>query len=141
MSLILSNDYTRGQIHVFLEIEPTRMYETLQWIKFGADQRLEATNTSRVLVLERQQGVAPPAWSIPSPVVMRGPDTLKLRSISGTGGRRLALINNQTFAPNEQAKVRLGDSNVVVHCLEISETSAIVQLMDSGERRVLHLGK
>ena len=141
MSLILSNDYTRGQVHVLLEIEPTRLYETIQWIRFGADQRLEATNTSRVLVLERRPSVAPPAWSIPSLFVTRGPDTLKVRNISGSGERRLALINDRTFAPNEQGKVRLGDSNIVIRCLEISETSVVIHLIDSGERRVLPLGR
>jgi len=141
MSLILSNDYTRGQIHTFLNIDPSRLYETVRWIRFGTDQKLEATNISRVFVLARQETAAPPAWSIPPPVITRGPDTLKLRSISGPAAKRLAMINNQTFAVNEQGKVRVGDSNVLVRCVEILDASVVIQVEGSSERRVLQLGK
>ena len=51
---------------------------------------------------------------------------LVLKSISGTKKRRFALINNQTLAVGESARVRLEDSEVKVRCLEIRDRSIVV---------------
>jgi thioredoxin-related protein len=51
---------------------------------------------------------------------------LVLKSISGPRNRRFALINNQTLAVGESARVKLEDSEVKVRCLEIRERSIVV---------------
>jgi hypothetical protein len=56
---------------------------------------------------------------------------LELKGISGSKGRRFALINNQTFAQGESARVRLGAKEVRVRCLEIRSNSVVISL--SGE--------
>lgn len=64
---------------------------------------------------------------------------LTLKSISGTGSRRLALINNQTLALGESGKVRLGDSEVKVRVEEIRDKSVVVTVEGKGERKELFL--
>jgi hypothetical protein len=53
---------------------------------------------------------------------------LVLRSLALGGSRPLALINNATLAAGEEAKVRVGTSNVLVRCLAISNTVVTVQV-------------
>ena len=58
-------------------------------------------------------------------------DDLKLTGLSGSGTRRLAIINNQTFAVGETARVKLKDREVNLLCKEIRAKSVLVQ-MDGG---------
>ena len=51
---------------------------------------------------------------------------LTLNGISGAPGQRLALINNQTFAAGESAKVKVRDARVEVTCKQILENSVVV---------------
>jgi len=62
---------------------------------------------------------------------------LVLKSISGTHGRRLALINNQTFAPGDVARVKLEDAEVNVRCLEIRAESVLVAVDGQPGQREL----
>lgn len=64
---------------------------------------------------------------------------LTLKSVTGPKNRRLALINNQTFAPGEAAFVRLGDGQVKVRCVEIRDKSVVVAIDGGQERRELRL--
>ena len=67
-------------------------------------------------------------------------EDLKLTGLSGPASRRLAIINNQTFAPGEMARVKLKDGEVKVLCKEIRSKSVIVQADGSGETE-LFLGR
>lgn len=51
----------------------------------------------------------------------------------------LALINDQSLAAGESARIRVGPSNVLVRCLAISAHSARVQIVDSGKEVELEL--
>lgn len=64
---------------------------------------------------------------------------LKLKSITGSGSKRLALINNQTFALGEVAKVRLGATEVRLRVDEIREKSVIVTVIGKRGQRELRL--
>lgn len=64
---------------------------------------------------------------------------LTLKSITGSGAKRLALINNQTFALGESAKVRLGDKEVKVRVEEIREKSVIITIDGTPGRKELPL--
>jgi thioredoxin-related protein len=51
---------------------------------------------------------------------------LVLKNISGTKNRRFALLNNQTFAVGDSARVKLEESEVMVRCVEIRDRSVVV---------------
>jgi len=62
---------------------------------------------------------------------------LVLKSISGAKNRRFALLNNQTLAAGESARVKLEDSEVRVRCLEIRDRSVVVAVEgQEGSREV-----
>jgi hypothetical protein len=61
---------------------------------------------------------------------------LTLKSISGTGAKRLALINNATLAAGETGKVLLGGGEVKIRCDEIREASVIVTVEGKGKREL-----
>lgn len=63
---------------------------------------------------------------------------LALKSISDTKPR-LALINDQTMAAGEKAKVRLGDARVTVECITIQDGSVTVRIGNEPEPRKLRL--
>lgn len=53
---------------------------------------------------------------------------LKLTVMSGTGDRRLATINGETFAPGETHNVKVAQGRLTVTCVEIHELSVIVKI-------------
>ena len=73
----------------------------------------------------------------PSPA----PDKLVLKGISWTASRPLAIINNQSFAPGEAGKVRVGTTNVNIRCLAVQANSARIQILPSGEELELSLNR
>jgi thioredoxin-related protein len=66
---------------------------------------------------------------------------LTLKSISGSGTKKLALINNQTLTVGETAKVRLGAGEVKLRCEEIRDQSVVVSIEGQRGRKELHLNK
>jgi hypothetical protein len=137
--IILENSYTSGQVHSLVKAEDRyRFYEVVQWIKSGKDERINKENTSRLLVRKHEEAV-PVTWQPAKPTAV--PDTLVLKGISGTPQRRFALVNDTTLAKDEQAKVRVGSSNVVVRCLDITANSVVLSINGSAEPTELSLGK
>ncbi|HEY2081442.1 MAG TPA: hypothetical protein VGI88_01565, partial [Verrucomicrobiae bacterium] len=53
----------------------------------------------------------------------------------------LVLINDQSLAVGESEKIRVGKTNILVRCLEIRDDSVRIQIVTSGEERVLSLKK
>jgi protein disulfide-isomerase len=64
-------------------------------------------------------------------------DELKVTGLSGPANRRLAIVNNQTFATGETAKVKLKSGEVKVLCKEIRTKSVIVQVEGATEAKEL----
>jgi thioredoxin-related protein len=64
---------------------------------------------------------------------------LTLKGISGPPNARLALINNQTLGVGESGRVKLGDREVKVRCLAISEKSATVMVEGEKQHKELRL--
>jgi hypothetical protein len=62
---------------------------------------------------------------------------LVLNGLSGTAGRKLAMINGRTLAEGEEAEVSTAGGRVRFRCLEIKTDSVIIEV--SGERRELRL--
>jgi hypothetical protein len=138
--VILDNSYTSGQIHSLVKAEDRyRFYEIVKWIKTGVDVKIDGANTGRVLVRKRDEEPISVAWQPVKPTAV--PDTLVLRGISGTPQRRFALVNDATLMKGDQAKVRVGNTNVVVQCLDITDTSVVLSVNKSPERTELFLKK
>ena len=64
---------------------------------------------------------------------------LTLKSISGSGSKKLALINNQTLALGESGKVRLGNGEVKIRVEEIRDKSVVVTVEGKPGRKELSL--
>jgi len=134
---ILANAYTRGQIDALIKAEQDyQLYQVVKWLKRGLDDRITLTNTARLLVLEDQPALTL-SWL--ADVSTKVPAQLTLRGVSGSGQRRFALVNDRTLEKNEQAPVRVGNSNLTVRCLEIRDASVILQLNGSLEKTELFL--
>jgi hypothetical protein len=99
-----------------------------------ADEKLMRTNTARLLILNE-----PPSVAFAQQQTSAAPQALMLRGITGNSKRRFALINNRTLEKNEEAVIRIGASNLVVRCLEVTENAAVVTGKGSKERQHLTL--
>jgi hypothetical protein len=60
------------------------------------------------------------------------PTGLKLIGISGAPGHLLAIINNHTFGVDDEEQVTTSQGKVLVHCVEITEHSVVVEA--NGQR-------
>jgi hypothetical protein len=58
---------------------------------------------------------------------------LSLKGISGTGAKRMALINNQTLLQGEEQLVKVEDHKVKVRCEEIREASVVIRVDDQAK--------
>ena len=140
--LILSNAYTRGQIHLFLEAE--RLYgfnDIVDWMKYGTDDRLVSDDLRRVRNVELPRTAARPATNSPvaNPAPSPVPNTLVLRGIYWAQERPAAMINNRTLGVNEEGKVRVGKTNLTIRCMAIRQDSVRIRIVSSGEEQELRL--
>lgn len=78
---------------------------------------------------------APVIISNAAPVLVSA--ELKLKALSGSTERRLALVNNHTFETGEEAEVMTTNGRMRVRCIEIRPDSVLMQI--GPERRELHL--
>jgi hypothetical protein len=136
---ILANAYTRGQVNAFVQSEQEHAFHRIvKWMKTGVDEMLAPTNNTRVLEVRDGEPGAP-LWPPPAATKTKVPDTLMLKGISGAASRRFALINDTTLLKNEEGKVRVGSSNVLVRCLDIREKSVLIQVRGTGQPTELFL--
>jgi len=80
----------------------------------------------------------PDVWNPPNAVPVRY-DALKLRSITGTGARQFVLINDQTLALGERARVTVNGKKVSVKCLEIRTGQVVVEVEGDAKPKLLVL--
>ena len=73
----------------------------------------------------------------PKPAKSTGADCLSLKGLSGTADNPFAMINGRTMARGEDAEINTDCGRLLVHCVDITTNSAIVEV--AGERRELHL--
>ncbi len=142
---ILQSSYTRGQIDSFVAAERAHgLNDVLDWMKWGTDSYLDPNDPDQVRVVsmpKENSTPAPTALVFRQATVAPAPDVLILKGILGGNGHALALINDQSLAVGEAAKVRVGTSNVLVRCIGIEKDSVRIQVGNSGEPQVLSLGK
>jgi hypothetical protein len=145
MEVIRKNDYTKGQIIAFIEAEKVYgLNEILDWMKNGQDSRLDIDHLERVRAQSPAFAAGPPGTSRESLLVVASAPEPKLKSlvlqgISGTSLRRFAIINDRTFEQMESGHVRLGETNVLIQCLEIRKDSVMIEESDTGHRQELFL--
>jgi hypothetical protein len=142
-SLIRSNLYTRGHIDLFIEAERRFGFnEVTDWMRYGEDRQLRANDLGRIrsLVTPQQTNTTTSARAVPVARMIKPstPDKLILQGVTWSKTRPMAMINGHTFLAGEEAKVPLGSSNVVVHCLGIRPDDVEIQL-GSGEKQTLRL--
>ena len=128
---IRRNLYTRGQIDLFIAAENRYgLNEITEWMKYGVDAVLNQADLNNLRNVDIPARTPTAAAGLPSYAVAKAaaPDTLVLRGISWTQIRPLAVINNRTFAIKERGSVRVGTTNLIIRCLEISTNSAVVQI-------------
>lgn len=122
---VLAGELARSQLAVFLEADRVYdMFRILEWMRFGTEDRLVAGDTDRVRRLDerlRSERGEPRQVIPPAPAVARGPDRLVLRTILGSGNRRLALINNATLAVGEEGRALVGTNFVLLRCVAMGE--------------------
>jgi hypothetical protein len=141
---ILRNNYTRGQIDLFIAAERAHgLNDVLDWMRWGTDAELDADEPGRIRVVEMPKAKT---VSVTNTFVYGGeptavPDTLVLKGISGVKGRQMVLINDRSFAVGESGKVRVAKTNILIRCLQIGDDSARIQIIDSGEQQELSLKK
>src|ERR1039458_859459 len=89
-------------------------------LKMNAEQIQEAHRRVAAFVphLLRKSDLPEPVWV----------QHIKLGGISGAAGHRFAIINNKTFAKNDQMTLKIGEKEISVHCLEIGESSVIISI-------------
>jgi hypothetical protein len=139
---ILRNAYTRGQIDCFIASEERFGFnDIVDWMKYGADPLLDCNNPARVRNLLGPAQLPTADMSLPSytPQPARGPDSLVLMGLVSTPRRPFALINDRTFAAGDTGRVPVGQSNSLIRCLEIRPDAVRIQLLDSGEEKVLRM--
>jgi hypothetical protein len=149
--VILKNLYTRGHIHLFIEAERRFGFnEVIDWMKFGQDTFLHAEDITRIRNLRPNAGKAPVALAGARAVtrsgavagttsVSPGPSKILLKGISWTRARPMCVINDQTFEPNEQGRIRLGSTNVLIRCVAIRQDGVTIRMVNSGEEKMLAL--
>ncbi len=139
---ILENNYTRGQIHAMIAAEERyQFHRVIDWIERGMDSWIDKDQLEQVIKLKDKpsdHSVGVPLWQ-QATARTAVPQTLELRGISGSAKRRFALVNDKTLEVGESAKIRIGSTNVIVHCLAIDETSVTLTIGDAKERRTLAL--
>ena len=83
-----------------------------------------------------QAQVAKPA-ATNSPTRVASLNCLVLKGLSGTPSNPLAMVNGRTMARGEDAEIVTDCGRLLVHCVDITTNSAIVEV--GGERRELRL--
>jgi thioredoxin-related protein len=114
---------------------PKPFIENLERIlKYGAE------NSTAAAPAPEPEPPRKPVTFVPiAPATPTRYEQLALKSISGGKDRRVALINNETFAVGDTAKVKVQDTRVEVCCKEIREDSVLITA--NGKLMELKLGK
>jgi hypothetical protein len=142
MSIIKSNAYTRGQIHLFLQAERRFGFnEIVEWIQYGEDDQLLADDLARIrrVAMPVRTNAAAANFSIQPAELPPEPDKLVLKGVKWSTTRPIAFINDRSFEAREEATVRVGKTNMTVRCLAIRKDSVVIQVVGSKEQQTLRL--
>jgi hypothetical protein len=141
-AMILRNGYTRGQIDCFVAARNQYGFnDVLDWVFYGADDVLSSDDPARVHRLEPQSQTAALSLAFPTakPDPVPAPASLVLKAVFWSANQPVAVINDHSFSPNEEAKVHLAGSNLTVRCLSIRPDAVTVHVAGSPSNQVLVL--
>jgi hypothetical protein len=148
MRYIENNTYTKGKIMVLLAAEQKYGFgAVLDWIRSGEDVTLNMDHLERIRALNGKQVTSSSTGfdglyggsATAAMVKPKIPTSLSLKSISGSGTHRFAMINSTTFEAQEKAHIRLGETNVLVQCIEIHDDSVVIHIDGAGANTKLEL--
>ena len=80
-----------------------------------------------------------PVEGTPAPRSTASIDQIILKGVSGTDGKRFALINRRTFAAGESGTVQTPRGPVNIEVLEVKERSAIIKLENDPDSKEIYL--
>ncbi|HXT10585.1 MAG TPA: hypothetical protein VN873_03410 [Candidatus Angelobacter sp.] len=83
-------------------------------------------------IIQVETAAAPATNNHPSSI-----GCLTLKGLSGAPSNPLAMINGRTMARGEDAEIVTDCGRLLVHCVDITTNSAIIEV--SGQRQELHL--
>jgi hypothetical protein len=138
------NLYTRGQIDVYLDLyRGSGMNDIVEWLKYGVDKRLVAGETAQITK------VAMPVKTNAVPATNRvvlaatqpaAPEYagIILQGITWSEKAPLALINGKTLGANEEARIRVGGTNLVIQCVEIRKSLVRIRVAGVEQELALH---
>jgi len=146
MKLIVENQYSRGQVLVFIEAKRRfGVGDAFDWIQYGQGTRLPEDDLYAIRAVNMPAGAPsrPVSEFLFIPTAPAPPrEALELTSVTiGPIGPTLsvATINGRAFGVKEERKVPLGGSNVVLRCLAIARDSVLVEHVESGRQEQLRL--
>jgi hypothetical protein len=143
---VLANNYTRGQVALFVQAEQQYGFDdVLDWMRYGVTSKLEAGRLDEVrdvkiisthpTVIYRQPEIAN---ANPLPPV--APAVLKLEGILW-GNLPSAIINEKSFFAGDSGNVKLNGTNLAIRCTAIQKNSVRIQDVISGKEQELDLPK
>ena len=125
MAEVLANNYTRGQITLFIEADRTfGLADVIDWVVNGETRRLNPARLADIRAVREANIPDRPASEflfIPHTPYARppAPVSLEVTSILIGPERAVATINGRSFEVAEERRVPLGSGHVRIRCLEI----------------------
>jgi len=143
---VLANNYTRGQVALFIEAEQQYGFDQiLDWMRYGVTSKLHAGHLDEIRMVNMITGQPYVALtfassremvSVANPVTT--PVAFKLQgNLWGTAPS--AIINGHSFFVNDTGPVKFGGTNVTIRCLAIQQNSVRIQNVNSGVEEQLSL--
>ena len=144
LGVIRSNAYTRGQILLFIDAERRFGFnDIVDWMKFGVDTKLKADALDRVrdvkIPAPTKTAISATAVPVGWPTSVVPPADVTLQGITWSKTRPMVSINGRSFSVNEEAKVPVSSTNLLLRCVAIRADAVVVQVGGTGELRTLTL--
>ena len=139
---ILRNAYTRGQINCFIAARNQYGFnDALDWVLYGADEALSTEDPGRVHRLDDQARPTAPSviFTARAPEPAPPQTSLVLKAVFWSANQPVAIINDHSFSPNEEANVHLAGTNLTVRCLSIRPDSVTIRVVGSPREQILLL--
>jgi hypothetical protein len=147
---ILQNHYTRGQVRLFIAAEQRFGFnQILDWMQKGEASSLEEGRLDDVRNIAAKGPVS--AAIVPAShtnesalatrdtsIAIRAPAPLKLQGILWDNPPA-AIINGRMIFTDDRFKLKIGATELSLHCLEIRKSSVRIENSNSGEQNELQL--
>jgi hypothetical protein len=142
---VLRNNYTRGQVALFVEAEQRYGFDQiLDWMRYGVTAKLEAGHLDEIrdvkIISAKPAGIYRQPQITDANQLPPAPAVLKLEGIMW-GNSPVAIINGHSFFLNDTGIVKIGGTNLTLRCMAIQKNSVRIQNAVSGTEQELDLPK